>query len=200
MRFENEFEVAGRPSEVIEKLDDAPLVASFLPGASVGPVNADGSYPATLVVSFGPKRLAFKGTITNRVDRESYSGVLSGTASTDVRGARMAVKMNYSLAQCEGSQQPARTQVKFVSEAQLTGVLAEFAKTGGVVVANAIVAEFARGFSAQFAPPAQTSAPATTAPATLSATSVMAEIFRSMLRTLRTRVSSIWRGSRPPAS
>ena len=146
MRFENEFEVAGSPSIVIEKLDDVPLVASFLPGASVGPVNPDGSYPATLVVSFGPKRLAFKGTITNRVDRESHSGVLSGTASADVRGAKMAVKMNYSLAQCEGSQQQPRTQVKFVSEAQLTGVLAEFAKTGGVVVTNAILAEFARGF------------------------------------------------------
>ena len=200
MRFENEFEVAGSPSEVIEKLDDLPLMASFLPGASVGPVNPDGSYPGTLVVSFGPKRLAFKGTITNRVDRESHSGVLSGTASADVRGAKMAVKMNYSLAQCEGSLQQARTRVKFVSEAQLTGVLAEFAKTGGVVVTNAILAEFARRFSAQFAPPGETPAPAASASATLSATSVIAEIFRAMFLRLRTGVARIWRGSSPPAS
>ena len=199
MRFENEFEVAGRPSDVIQKLDDVPLVASLLPGASVGPVNADGSYPATLVVSFGPKRLAFKGTLTNRVDTASHSGVMSGTASSDVRGAKMAVKMNYSLAQGEGSPQP-RTRVKFVSEAQLTGVLAEFAKTGGVVVTNAILAEFARGFSAQFAPPGETPAPATTSAATLSATSVAAEIFRSMLRRLRTGVGRIWRGDRLPPS
>ena len=199
MRFENEFEVAGRPSDVIEKLDDVPLVASFLPGASVGPVNADGSYPATLVVSFGPKRLAFKGTITNRVDTANLAGVMSGTASADVRGAKMAVKMNYSLAPCEGTRQP-RTRVKFVSEAQLTGVLAEFAKTGGVVVTNAILAEFARNFGAQFATMGEAPAPITTAPATLSATSVFAEIFRSILRRLRTRVARILHSSRPPTS
>ncbi len=191
MRFENEFEVAGSASDVIEKLADVPLVASFLPGASVGPVNADGSYPATLVVSFGPKRLAFKGTLTNHVDVESHSGVMSGTASADVRGAKMAVKMNYSVAPGEGSQRQPRTAVKFVSEAQLTGVLAEFAKTGGVVVTNAILAEFARNFSAQFAPPGETPASATTSAATLSATSVVAEIFRSMFRKLRTGVDRI---------
>jgi carbon monoxide dehydrogenase subunit G len=150
VRFENEFEVAGSPSQVIEKLDDVPMMASLLPGASVGPMNPDGSFPGELVVSFGPKRISFKGSVTNRVDRESCSGVLAGKASADVRGARMAVTMNYQLRECPDSTS-SRTSVKFISEAQLTGVLAEFAKTGGVVVTNAIFAEFARRFSAQFA-------------------------------------------------
>ena len=192
MRFENEFEVAGRPSEVIDKFDDLPLMASFLPGASVGPANPDGSYPGTLVVSFGPKRIAFKGTITNKIDRARHAGVLSGNASADVRGAKMAVKMNYRLSESLGSKQP-RTQVKFISEAELTGVLAEFAKTGGVVLTNAILAEFARRFSAQFEQAEEKPAPADAAPAALSAISVAAEIFRSMFRAIGKSLEKAWR-------
>ena len=183
MRFENEFEVAGRPSDVIDKFGDLPLMASVLPGASVGPAHPDGSYPGTLVVSFGPKRIAFKGTISNAVDRAQLAGVLSGKASADVRGARMAVKMSYSLSESPASKPP-RTQVKFISEAELTGVLAEFAKTGGVVLANALLAEFARRFSAQFEPAEGSSAPADAAPASLSVLSLVAEIWRSTLRAL----------------
>ena len=108
MQFENEFDVAAGPSQVIGKMDDLPLMACFLPGASVGSVNPDGSYPGTLVVSFGPKRIAFKGTITNRVDRANLSGVLSGSASADMRGAKMAVTMNYTLVEYAGADgQPA---------------------------------------------------------------------------------------------
>ena len=108
MQFENEFDVAAGPSQVIGQMDNLPLLASFLPGASVGPVNPDGSYPGTLVVSFGPKRIAFKGTVTHRVDRANLSGVLSGSASADMRGAKMAVTMNYTLVEYAGADgQPA---------------------------------------------------------------------------------------------
>jgi carbon monoxide dehydrogenase subunit G len=178
VRFENEFEVAGSPSQVIERLDDVPMMASLLPGASVGPVNPDGSFPAELVVSFGPKRISFKGSVTNRVDRESCSGVLAGKASADVRGARMAVTMNYRLGDCPGSPAP-RTSVKFVSEAQLTGMLAEFAKAGGVVVTNAIFAEFARRFSAQFAVADAARECAPEPAGALSTLSIAAQILRS---------------------
>jgi carbon monoxide dehydrogenase subunit G len=179
VRFENEFEVSGSPSQVIERLDDTPLMASLIPGASVGPANADGSFPGSLVVSFGPKRITFNGNVTHRVDRESCSGVLSGKASADVRGAKMAVTMSYQLSECAGSSQP-RTSVKFISEAQLTGVLAEFAKTGGVVVTNAIFAEFARRFSAHFAGDARAPARATENADVLSTLSLAGQIVRAL--------------------
>ena len=182
MQFENEFEVAADPAQVIWKMDDMPLMASFLPGASLGPVNPDGSYPGTLVVSFGPKRIAFKGTVTHRVDRANLSGVLSGSASADVRGAKMAVTMDYRLVECAGASGQPATRVKFVSQAQLTGVLAEFAKTGGVVLTNAILAEFARRFSAQFAQPGASAAPVAEPAHTLSAAFMVAGIFQSLWR------------------
>lgn len=149
MQFENRFVVNGTPGAVAERFADVPLMASFLPGASVDAPMPDGSYPATLVASFGPKKLAFKGTLTNDVDREALTGVLKGQASADVRGARMAVTMHYRLSAAEGSTSASpMTEVQIDSHAQLSGVLAEFAKAGGVIVAEALIAEFARRFSA----------------------------------------------------
>jgi carbon monoxide dehydrogenase subunit G len=149
MHFENRFVVSGTPQAVAGHFADVPLMASFLPGASVDSPLPDGSYPATLVASFGPKKLAFKGTLTNAVDHEALTGVLKGQAAADVRGARMAVTMNYRLAEASGSRSEAPlTEVQLDSHAQLSGVLAEFAKAGGVIVAEALIAEFARRFSA----------------------------------------------------
>lgn len=143
MQFDNRFEVAGTPSEVIALFQDLPLTASFLPGASVGERNADGSYPATLTVAFGPKKIAFKGNLTNEVDVAKLAGKVVGHASADLRGAKMSVTMDYQLAPA-----PAGTEVTLVSEAEMTGMLAEFAKTGGVIVTQALLAEFAGRFSA----------------------------------------------------
>jgi carbon monoxide dehydrogenase subunit G len=143
MQFENAFELAGAPGDVSAVFEDVPLLASFLPGASVGERKEDGSYPGQLTVAFGPKRLAFKGTLTNAVQREQLAGELSGAASADVRGAKMMVNMRYKLSPAAGG-----TRVELVSEAELTGMLAEFAQTGGVVVTQALLDEFAKNFSA----------------------------------------------------
>jgi len=192
MLFENEFEVAGNLTEVIEKFDNLPLMASFLPGASLGEVNTDGSYPGTLIVSFGPKRITFKGNISNQVDKTSFKGTLSGTASADVRGAKMAVTMEYSLTQCTPYDEPL-TKVKLVSHAQLTGVLEQFAKTGGVVLTNAILAEFAIRFSADLEQPGDKSATLPSARPTMSATSLASRICKSMLGAVTQILGKVWR-------
>lgn len=198
MRFENEFEVAGTPSEVIALFEDLRLIAGFFPGASVGDPNPDGSYPGALVVSFGPKRLTFKGTLTNRVDREKLAGDVTGHASADVRGAKMSVAMRYQL-----SASPAGTRVVLVSDAELTGMLAEFARTGGVVVTKALLDEFAKRLSAHLAastaPAAATQDAASSEPARSSAApapealslfALLGHIVRSLFRSLRMRLRS----------
>lgn len=196
MRFDNRFEVAGTPSEVIALFGDLPLMAGFLPGASVGERNADGSYAATLTVAFGPKKIAFRGNLTNQVDRARLAGTVVGHASADLRGAKMSVTMDYQLAPAaEG------TEVTLVSEAELTGMLAEFAKTGGVVVTQALLAEFAGRFSAHLrslqpvvavageaAAPAGAAAPTpAAAPQALSVFALLLLVIRSALRSLRSR-------------
>ena len=193
MRFDNEFEVAGTPPEVIALFDDLPLMAGFLPGASVGEANEDGTWPATLVVAFGPKRIAFKGKLTNEVDRPNLSGMVTGNASADMRGAKMSVTMNYRLAPC-----PAGTLVTLVSEAEMTGMLAEFARTGGVVVTNALLAEFAGRFSAHVASTRPTEAgalPMSAAPQAeaLSAGALLLQVAKSAIRALGLRLKSALR-------
>lgn len=192
MRFETQFRVPGAPADVIRRFADVPAMAGFLPGASVGAANADGSFPATLVVSFGPKRIAFKGTITNQIDMAANAGVLRGTASADMRSARMAVTMSYALSE-DASAQGIGTRVSIVSDAELTGVLAEFAKTGGVPVTEALLAEFARRFAAAYeTPPAAGGSPSASvgaAPAALSAP-------RLLWRTLCYMLSRMIRGWR----
>ena len=184
MQFENAFDLAGDPAAVIAVFEDVPLVASFLPGASVGERKDDGSYPGQLTVAFGPKRLAFKGTLTNAVERAQLAGELSGQASADVRGAKMLVTMRYRL-----SGTPEGTRVDLVSEAELTGILAEFARTGGVVVTQALLDEFARNFSAHMrALQAPASAPTTEIPRPAPAPALSAfALLMQVLKNLFTR-------------
>jgi carbon monoxide dehydrogenase subunit G len=205
MQFNSNFIVAGTPQEVCEHMANVPLMASFLPGASVAAPNADGSYPATLVASFGPKRIAFKGTLTNQVDHESFSGVLAGQASADVRGARMAVTMSYRLVPAGAAHgvaaESARTQVFLESQAQLSGVLAEFAKTGGVIVAEALIAEFAKRFSAHLqAAAAGESIAISQQEATLSASTVLGAVLKRFWRWLFHRLTASTGRGRPGAS
>ena len=185
MHFESRFVVSGTPQLVLEHFANVPLMASFLPGASVGVPSDDGTYPATLVASFGPKKIAFSGSLTNSVDNAALAGVLVGQASADVRGARIGVKMNYSLSTAA----PSVTQVRLESDAQLTGVLADFANAGGAIVAEALIAEFARRFSdhveARTAGTALTEVPRA---ATLSAFAV----FVALMRRLKQR---LWRAT-----
>ena len=181
MQFDNSFEVAGTPAEVIALFADLPLMSSFLPGASVGERNPDGSNPATLTVAFGPKKIAFRGQLTNTVDAPKLAGTVVGHASADLRGAKMSVQMDYRLAPV-----PAGTRVTLVSEAEMTGMLAEFAKTGGVVVTQALLSEFAQRFSAhvralQPAAAGQSPAPAA-APKSLSVFALLWRIVKSALR------------------
>lgn len=143
MLFENALELVGTPADVIAVFEDVPLLAGFLPGASVGAQQEDGSYPGQLTVAFGPKKLNFKGTLTHSIEPELARGTLTGHASADVRGAKMSVSMQYRL-----SPVPGGTRIDLVSEAELTGILAEFARTGGVVVTQALLDEFANNFSA----------------------------------------------------
>ena len=102
------------------------------------------------MVSFGPKRINFKGKATVDFDFDSLSGTVTGRGSADMRAARIGVKVSFALSDVAGAAK-AETSVKIVSDAELGGVLSDFAKTGGIAVANAIMADFARRCADEFA-------------------------------------------------
>jgi uncharacterized protein len=150
MHFEGEFSVPGKPADVIKRFADVPRMAGCMPGAVLEPQAEDGSWPGAMVVAFGPKKISFKGRVVATFDQDALTGSLQGRGAADMRAARIGVKVNFTLHDNLAVSLPS-TIVKIVSDAELGGVLADFARTGGVAVANVIMADFAQRASAEFA-------------------------------------------------
>jgi len=175
MHFEGEFRVPGKAEDVIKRFADVPRMASCMPGAMLQPQAEDGSWPGAMVVTFGPKKINFKGKATCDFDEQALTGSVHGRGTADMRAARIGVKVSFALSNAGDRARP-ETLVKIVSDAELGGVLEDFAKTGGIAVANVIMADFARRASEEFskegAPPvAEVGAtmPPSPAPAPLAA-------------------------------
>jgi carbon monoxide dehydrogenase subunit G len=149
MHFEGEFSVPGKAEDVIRRFADVPRMAGCMPGAVLEPQAEDGSWPGAMVVAFGPKKINFKGRVTTTFDFDALTGSLHGRGAADMRAARIGVKVNFLLRDDAAAATPT-TIVKIVSDADLGGVLADFARTGGVAVANVIMADFARRAAAEF--------------------------------------------------
>src|SRR5476649_139537 len=171
MHFEGEFRVPGKAADVIKRFEDVPRMARCMPGAMLEPQAEDGSWPGAMVVSFGPKKINFKGKATCEFDDQALTGSVHGRGTADMRSARIGVKVAFALADATDVPKP-ETNVRIVSDAELGGVLEDFARTGGIAVANVIMSDFARRASEEFsrdeaspaaeavlAPPAQEAAP-----------------------------------------
>jgi carbon monoxide dehydrogenase subunit G len=163
MHFEGEFRVPGKAADVIRRFADIPRMARCMPGAVLEPQAEDGSWPGAMVVTFGPKKINFKGRATCEFDFDALAGNVQGRGSADMRAARIGVKVSFDLRDDPAAAAPT-TIVRIVSDAELGGVLADFARTGGIAVANVIMADFARRAAEEFsrddAPPAPEPDPA----------------------------------------
>jgi hypothetical protein len=180
MHFEGSFSVPGRPGDVIRRFADVPRMARCMPGAMLEPQAEDGSWPGAMVVAFGPKKINFKGRVTTAFDFDALTGSLHGRGSADMRAARIGVKVGFSLRSDPTASVPT-TMVDIVSDAELGGVLADFARTGGVAVANVIMADFAKRAATEFA---QDEVPVTEsppAPVPLSAGNVLWAVIKAQL-------------------
>jgi carbon monoxide dehydrogenase subunit G len=180
MHFEGSFSVPGRPGDVIRRFADVPRMARCMPGAVLEPQAEDGSWPGAMVVAFGPKKINFKGRVTTAFDFDALTGTLHGRGSADMRAARIGVKVGFTLRNDPAAAVPA-TVVDIVSDAELGGVLADFARTGGVAVANVIMADFAKRAADEFAQDEASVGDTVAAPAPLSAGSVLWAVIKAQL-------------------
>jgi uncharacterized protein len=149
MHFAGEFSVPGRSDQVIRRFADVERMARCMPGAVIEGREPDGSYTGSMLVSFGPKKIRFKGKVTAETDLEAKTGSLRGRGAADMRAARIEVRISYELRDDPAA--AGATLVKLTSDAELGGVLAEFARTGGVPFANALMQDFSRRVAAEFA-------------------------------------------------
>ena len=159
MHFEGEFRVPGRPVEVIHRFADVQRMAGCFPGAMLDNQDEDGAWHGGLLVTFGPKKIKFKGKVLVHTDFDACTGTVNGRGAADMRAARVEVKLKYSLHPVPDAA-PAETIVKLVSDAELTGVLAEFARSGGQIFANTLMEEFARRAQEEFSKDAPAEEPA----------------------------------------
>ena len=97
MHFEGEFRVPGKADEVIHRFADVPRMARCVPGAVLEQQAEDGSWPGAMVVSFGPKKISFKGRVTCEFDFAAKTGALHGRGAADMRAARIGVKVAFAL-------------------------------------------------------------------------------------------------------
>lgn len=118
-------------------LADPQLVASCVPGATLEPKpGAEGVYLGTIQVKLGPTQVRFGGEVELRYDHDKRICVISGRGR-DGRGASNVRATGEMTAQGD-----ADTTIAIKGEFDLTGPLAGFARTGGVHIARAMLAEF----------------------------------------------------------
>ena len=145
MHFEGEFSVPGKPDDVIRRFADVERMARCMPGAVIEGATRKATILGGMLVAFGPKKIKFRGRVAVETDFAAHTGSLRGRGAADMRAARIGVHLTYALRDDPAT--PGATLVKLTSDAELGGVLADFARTGGMPFANALMAGFrqARG-------------------------------------------------------
>ena len=134
--------IAGAPAEVWPLLADPKVVVSCVPGASITAQRPDGTYEALISVKFGPTIAKFSGEVTVDYEHEARRCRVEGRG-IDQRGAsRARVLLQVSVAGAASS------VLSVDGGFSVAGPLESFASAGGVHVARALLAEFAKNMAA----------------------------------------------------
>jgi carbon monoxide dehydrogenase subunit G len=179
MHFEGEFSVPGKPDDVIRRFADVERMARCMPGAVIEGRDEQGNYLGGMLVAFGPKKIKFKGRVAVDTDMAAHTGLLHGRGAADMRAARIGVRINYALR--DDPAVSGSTLVKLTSDAELGGVLADFARTGGVPFANALMQDFSKRVAEEFATEAPTREVASSQPVPLAAHGLLWQVIKAKL-------------------
>ncbi|HEY0296815.1 MAG TPA: SRPBCC domain-containing protein [Bordetella sp.] len=149
MEFQDSFEIPAPPSEVMRRFTDVERISLCVPGLTMtGRDDDDGGYLGVMTVAFGPKRLKFQGKVRCEFDLEHCKGTLTGGGAAAGRSASIQVRTGFSVEQAPGATAAApRSVVRIVSHADLQGVLAQFAGTGGIALGRQLMRDFARNLT-----------------------------------------------------
>lgn len=139
MQFSGEFSVPVAADEVMRAFADVPRMAGLMPGAFIDGRDDDGAYRGGMLVAFGPKKIRFHGKVQLALDAQGRSGSLVGRGTADLRAARIETKIHFEVKEAA----PRESTVALRADTMMGGVLADFAKTGGPVVAKMMMEEFA---------------------------------------------------------
>ncbi|MGE0769030.1 MAG: SRPBCC family protein [Hyphomicrobiaceae bacterium] len=135
--------IASPPDEVWPLLSDPALVASCIPGATLAPDQTGGdAWKGSIRVKFGPTVAVFRGEAKLAYDHANRRCSIEGRG-IDQRGASRALATGEVSA--SGTSE---TELAVQGEYTVSGPLETFANAGGVHVARALLAEFAKNMGA----------------------------------------------------
>ena len=138
--------IASPPEKVWPLLRDPALVASCIPGATLNPDQAGGDvWKGSIRVKFGPTVAVFRGEATLSYDDAQRRCTIEGRG-IDQRGASRALANG--VVNASGTSE---TELAVEGTYTVTGPLETFANAGGVHVARALLAEFAKNMGALIA-------------------------------------------------
>jgi carbon monoxide dehydrogenase subunit G len=134
--------IPGSPDEVWPLLSDPNAVVLCVPGAAITAQRPDGTYEATITVKFGPTTARFSGEVIVNYDHAARHCNVEGRG-IDQRGASRALVS--LLVGIEGKDS---SVLSVDGGFNVAGPLETFASAGGVHVARALLAEFAKNMAA----------------------------------------------------
>lgn len=147
VQFNDVFVVRCDPDTVMRRFADIERVAACVPGASVSSIDDDGYWRGEMVVAFGPKKITFRGRVKCDLSPETHSGVLVGGGSGAAGGANVKMRTQFTVTPEPGGQSDAPlSKVSVESEAEVSGILAGFARTGGLALGRQLLRDFAANF------------------------------------------------------
>lgn len=171
-------EIDSPASAVWAVVSDPLAVAACIPGATLVPTAEPNEYSGSIKVKFGPTALTFNGVVTLGYDHADRRCTIEGRGR-DSRGASNALASGTVTVTGE---RPALLTVDGTFD--LSGPLEAFARTGGVHLMRALLAEFARNVEARAAGPRDETAAAPAAADRLGGFTLLWQTLRSLLRGL----------------
>src|SRR5262245_3879367 len=139
-------EVPAARKAVWHVLSDPRAVVECVQGAELGEQQEDGSYDASLVVKFGPAKVAFKARVTLELDPATMSGVVQSRGKDAIGGTRVQTQMKFKVQDREG---PPGAVNMIDSEVESTGKLASLIETGANLVVKRMVDDFTERLTAR---------------------------------------------------
>jgi carbon monoxide dehydrogenase subunit G len=182
------FTIQAPASEVWALFGDPAAVASCIPGATLTAADS-GGFRRTMVVKFGPTALTFRGDATVTYDHNARVCRIEGRG-VDQKGMSRAIASG-EVSVCGNETADVSVQGNY----NFTGPLEGFARSGGVHVVRAMIAEFAanaerlirerQAREGDAAPAAESDEPAPSSIRPLSAASLLWLAFKSWFRQIQ---------------
>jgi carbon monoxide dehydrogenase subunit G len=142
IELKEKFSIPAPPDEVWPLMADPAVVAACIPGAELNEVTPEGAHRGKVTFKFGPTVAVFRGETRLTYDHPARRCLIEARG-IDQKGASRA-RARFEV-HAQGAQ---ATDVTMDGGFEVAGPLEMFASAGGVHVARALLAEFARNIAA----------------------------------------------------